>query len=328
MTRSVADSRTPLKAAILGQLSQGSFKSAAELAAVLDVSRSAIIEAIEDDDSLPVFRVRGHGYRIAFPFVPLSADAIRAALIPSFFAEGVSVFDEVESTNSLLLSHAVLGAAHGTSVFAEYQSGGRGRRGRSWQARWGEGLLFSLLWRSERGATALAGLSLAVGVALARGLTEFDDITVELKWPNDLLLNGAKLGGVLVELSGEPNGACSAVIGVGINLRKPRELAAADLLDAGLRRVDRNRLAALLLRHLEQALNEFDHAGFGAFRDAWIARHAYTNDILTLVTPAQAVHGRFAGLADDGALLLDRGGKIERFAVGEVTLRREPHAYK
>lgn len=321
----MTDSKAPLKAAILNQLSQGSFKSAAELAAALSVSRSAIVEAIEATDSLPVFRVRGHGYRIAFPFVPLSADAIRRALIPSLLAEHVSVRDEVESTNTLLLSQAALGAAHGTSIFAEYQTGGRGRRGRSWQARWGEGLLFSLLWRSERGAAALSGLSLAVGVALARGLAEFEDIKVELKWPNDLLLDGAKLGGVLVELSGETDGACAAVIGVGINLRKPREVAAADLLDVGLRRVDRNHLAALLLRHLEQTLNEFDRAGFGAFRDAWIARHAYNNDIVTMTTPNQQVHGRFAGLAEDGALLLDRGGKIERFAVGEVSLRREPH---
>lgn len=322
----MADSRTLLKAAILTRLSEGSFESAAQLAVALNVSRSAVVDALEDADSLPVFRVRGHGYRIAFPFVPLSANAIRRALKPSFLAEHLSVFDEIESTNTLLLNQAAAGAAHGTSVFAEYQTGGRGRRGRSWQARWGEGLLFSLLWRSERGAAALAGLSLAVGVALARGLAEFDDIRVELKWPNDLLLDGAKLGGVLVELSGETDGACAAVIGVGINLRKPRELAAADLLDVGLRKVDRNRLAALLLRHMEHSLSDFDRAGFGAFRDAWIARHAYTNDILMVATPNEQVQGRFAGLADDGALLLDRGGKIERFAVGEVTVRREPHA--
>lgn len=324
----MADSKTPLKAAILTQLSQGSFKSAAELAAALDVSRSAIVHAIEAADSLPVFRVRGHGYRIAFPFVPLSVAAIRAALRPSFLAEHVSVLEEVESTNTELLTRAARGAPHGASIFAEYQTGGRGRRGRNWHARWGEGLLFSLLWRSDRGAASLAGLSLAVGVALARGLAEFDRVKVELKWPNDLLLDGAKLGGVLVELSGEPDGACAAVIGVGINLRKPRDLAAADLLDAGLRRVDRNRLAAVLLRHLEETLNAFDHAGFSTFRDAWIARHAYNDDILTLVTPSQAVRGRFAGLADDGALLLDRGGKIERFAVGEVSLRREPPTYQ
>lgn len=324
----MADSRTPLKAAILNQLSQGSFKSAAELAAALGVSRSAIIDAIETADSLPVFRVRGHGYRIAFPFVPLSTDAIRRALTPSFLADHISVFDEVESTNTELLTQATRGAPHGASIFAEYQTGGRGRRGRSWQARWGEGLLFSLLWRSERGAAALAGLSLAVGVALARGLAEFDDVKVELKWPNDLLLDGAKLGGILVELSGEADGACAAVIGVGINLRKPREMAAADLRDAGLSRVDRNRLAAVLLRHLEETLKEFHHGGFRPFRDAWIARHAYNNDILTLITPRQAVRGRFAGLADDGALLLDRGGKIERFAVGEVSLRCEPHTHR
>ena len=323
----MADCKGSLKAAILTQLSEGSFRSAAELAEALSVSRSAIVEALEDTVSLPVFRVRGHGYRIAFPFVPLSADAIRQALTSSFLAEYVRVVAEVESTNTELLTQATRGAAHGTSIFAEYQTGGRGRRGRNWQARWGEGLLFSLLWRSERGAAALAGLSLAVGVALARGLAEFADIKVELKWPNDLLLDGAKLGGVLVELTGEANGACAAVIGVGINLRKPREIAAADLADQGLRRVDRNRLAALLLQHLERALVEFDRAGFSAFRDAWIARHAYTNDLLTMTTPNQQVQGRFAGLADDGALLLDRAGKIERFAVGEVSLRGEPRSH-
>lgn len=324
----MANSRGSLTAAILTELSEGSFRSAAQLASALNVSRSAIVEALEDSASLPVFRVRGRGYRIAFPFVPLSAEAIRLALLPSILAEHVNVIDEVESTNTELLTQAARGAPHGTSIFAEHQSGGRGRRGRSWQARWGEGLLFSLLWRSERGAAALAGLSLAVGVALARGLAEFADIKAELKWPNDLLLDGAKLGGVLVELTGEINGACAAVIGVGINLRKPRELPAADLADLGLRRIDRNHLAGLLLRHLEEALETFDRRGFAAFRDEWIARHAYNNDILMVTTPNEQVHGRFAGLADDGGLLLDRGSRIERFAVGEVSLRREPREHR
>lgn len=278
---------------------------------------------------LPVFRVRGRGYRIAHGFDVLSPQSIKAALAGSALAPHVEVVAQLESTNAYLMAQAALGSPHGSSVFAEFQTRGRGRRGRSWQMGWGEGLAFSLLWRFEQGAAALSGLSLAVGVALARGLADFGASGVKLKWPNDLLYASRKLGGILIELSGDVDGPCAAVIGIGINIRPPSNIdqRVAGLLETGLSSVDRNGLAATLLLTLESTLNAFTRDGFAALRDEWLARHAYPDGAIEIVAGTNVTHGRFEGLSDDGALLLRTADGVERFVVGDVSLRAERSQY-
>jgi BirA family biotin operon repressor/biotin-[acetyl-CoA-carboxylase] ligase len=131
--------------------------------------------------------------------------------------------DQLASTNATLLHWAAHAAPQRSLVCAEWQGQGRGRRGRSWQSGLGDGLTFSYLWRSARPAAQLSGLSLAVGVALVEGLRAFGLIHAQVKWPNDILIGGAKLAGVLIELasdslSNDVLAPCSAVIGIGLNL--------------------------------------------------------------------------------------------------------------
>ena len=155
--------------------------------------------------------------------MPATIAAIASALGPLARRFDVDVLDTCASTNAELLARAETGAASGTVLVANEQTAGRGRRGRSWIASPGDSLTFSLLWRFAPG-TAPAGLSLAVGLAVARALQKVGAGDTALKWPNDILRNRRKLGGILVELL--PGAPHAAVIGIGINLHLPADLPA------------------------------------------------------------------------------------------------------
>ncbi|MBV8046626.1 MAG: biotin--[acetyl-CoA-carboxylase] ligase, partial [Paludibacterium sp.] len=204
--------------AVLRALSDGKFHSGEAIAQSLGCSRTLIWQAvhtIETEFGLPVFSVRGQGYRLPQPMDWLDVAAIRADLSPGCSEDWtIAVADQVDSTNTQLLSRANSDGLHGLVLAAELQSAGRGRLGRRWQARLGDCLMFSLLWRFDRGLAELAGLSLAVGLALARVLRQLG-APVELKWPNDVLLGGCKMAGILIELSGDALGPAAVVIGIG-----------------------------------------------------------------------------------------------------------------
>lgn len=256
--------------------------------------------------------------------VPLDLAAIARSLGAQVRRFDVDLLPACDSTNAVLLARAEAGAPPGTVVVAESQTAGRGRRGRAWFSAPGDSLTFSLLWRFACG-TAPAGLSLAVGLAVANAIAKVGaggTAPIRLKWPNDLLRDDRKLGGILVELvPGMPH---AAVIGIGINLRLPRgmpaELAAlsAALDDA----TDPNALLAAILSELLAVLETFATRGFAALRGDWTARHAFENAPVRLLsdfTPPR--DGLCRGADDDGALLLEADGRIERILSGEISLR-------
>jgi BirA family biotin operon repressor/biotin-[acetyl-CoA-carboxylase] ligase len=237
------------------------------------------------------------------------------------------VLDVVESTNTVLLERAVGGAAGGLMLAAELQTRGRGRRGRAWYSGLGGALTFSVLWRFEQGAGALAGLGLAVGVALVRALRSLGLEDTMLKWPNDLLIRHRKLAGILVEIQGDVLGPSLAVIGVGLNFRldaSTRERvdqAVTDLVSAGAPR-DRNSVLGTVLAHLAAMLDAFREQGFGPFRDEWESYHVYAARAVTVRLPDGGwEEGTVAGVEDDGALLLQTRSGLRRFHSGEVSLR-------
>lgn len=247
--------------------------------------------------------------------------AIARFLGPQARRFDVDLLPVCDSTNAVLLARAEAGAPSGSVVVAATQTAGRGRRGRAWFSAPGDSLTFSLLWRFAPG-TAPAGLSLAVGLALTRALAKLGAGEAALKWPNDLLKDGRKLGGILVELvSGVPH---AAVIGIGLNLRLPaampeelRRRSAA--LDAA---VDPDRLLAAILAELLAVLEIFAAQGFAALRGEWRAHHAFENQPVRLLSdfaPPRA--GICRGIDDDGALLLEVDGRIERILSGELSLR-------
>ncbi len=226
-----------------------------------------------------------------------------------------------DSSNAVLLARAEAGAPSGTVVIAETQTAGRGRRGRPWLSAPGDSLTFSLLWRFAPG-TSPAGLSLAVGVAVVVALEKVDAGRTALKWPNDLLRDGKKLGGILVELV--PGTTHAAVIGIGLNLNLPAAMP-TDLMaqSAALEAtVDPNRLLAELLLELRATLDTFAPHGFAALRSAWQAHHAFENAPVRLLSDfAPPRDGICRGVAVDGALLFETEGRIERILSGEISLR-------
>lgn len=239
-------------------------------------------------------------------------------------AASVEVVRETGSTNVDLLARAPRLSGN-LMLIAERQTAGRGRAGRSWLSSEGGSLTFSLAWRFNAPLHALAGLPLAVGVALAETLAA-QGVKVQLKWPNDLLKDGAKLAGVLIETQAAADGAIWAVIGVGLNLDLPDELEAQIARPAAsapwLAGMDRNLLAAALLMHLALAMREFEGAGFAAFCARWNRLHAYAGCPVNIVDRGAVIYsGLAAGVDDSGALLLDTAtGRIAVLA-GDVSLR-------
>ena len=247
---------TPLGFSLLRQLSDGAFHSGEDLAATVGLTRARVSQLLKQAETagLALERVRGRGYRLLATPDFLDAAAIRSALedlkfdvapadakapllpaandedvilppgtpgIPLHPAIAVEVIDQVDSTSSELLRRASRRDIHGALLAAEWQTAGRGRRGRVWTAVAGGSLTFSLGWRFEQGAGFVAGLSLAVGVAVVRALEAEGLPGVELKWPNDLVYRHLKVGGILVELNGDALGPSTVVVGVGLNVRLP-----------------------------------------------------------------------------------------------------------
>ncbi len=268
--------------------------------------------------------------------------ALVAALGATACRFDIDVLPRCGSTNAVLLARAEAGAASGTVVVAEEQTAGRGRRGREWIAAPGDSLTFSVLWRFAPGVVPI-GLSLAVGVAVVRALQKVMrsgiqpdgagdtpqskyPLGVALKWPNDILFQGKKLGGILVELV--PGAPHAAVIGIGINQRLPATLppdvrATAAALDGAMAsQVDNCALLATVLSELLAVLESFSLAGFSALRLDWLAWHAFQDAPVVLLadfSPPQP--GICRGVDNEGALLLETDGRIERILSGEISLR-------
>lgn len=313
-------------------LSDGRFHSGEALGAALDVSRVAVWKGVKSlaDFGLNVLAVRGKGYRLVEPLELLDRDALLRALDPGArqLMSRLDMLLSVDSTNRYLKQSAVMGAAKGRACIAEHQSSGRGRQGRLWTSPFGSNVYLSVFWRFNTSPAALSGLSLAVGVAVIRALQVAGLPGAGLKWPNDVLWQGRKLAGVLIELAGESAGPCEVVVGVGLNVRMPKE-AAAEIdqpwVDAhtiaGTHPVSRNRLAGLLLQELLLALDEFERRGFEAFRSDWLLMDVMNDKDVEIRLPDRVICGLAAGIDGSGALLLAEGGTIRAYSAGEVTLR-------
>lgn len=235
---------------------------------------------------------------------------------------------EVDSTSSELLRRAENGAPAGTVIVADQQSAGRGRRGRQWLSAPEASLTFSMLWRFTGAASQLSGLSLAVGVGLARGLERLGAQGVCLKWPNDVLLRQgndfAKLAGILIELVSDRRGT-QVVIGIGINLQKPQghlPQPAAGLNQAFAVLPERHELLAAILVAVVEALETVTVDGFFGLKNEWQARHAWQDQAVQLLSDeATPLLGRCLGTDNDGALLLETENGIQRILSGDVSLR-------
>ncbi|MDW5417774.1 biotin--[acetyl-CoA-carboxylase] ligase [Iodobacter sp. CM08] len=311
---------------IIRQLNADEFTSGEAIAKQLGVSRSAVSAALNRsaDFGIELERRHGVGYKLTQPIEWLDVPSITQTLsINSPFS--LNLIDEIESTNRTLRQES---AAAGSVLAAEWQTAGRGRLGRPWVGSLGGSLLFSLVWRFNGGISRLAGLSLAVGIALARALEQQGYHGIGLKWPNDLLCPKGKLAGILIELSGDALGPADAVIGIGLNLRlSPSERLhanhAADLSDCSGPSPKRNLLFASILNELAELLPRFDQDGFAPLRSEWEARHIWQGEQARLISPnGLESSGKIIGIAEDGALRIAGENGLQVVYAGDISLRK------
>lgn len=239
---------------------------------------------------------------------------------PVYFEEAV------DSTNDAARRLAESGAAEAV-IIAEQQHHGRGRRGRSWESPPGKGLWFSILLRPRGLSPAEASpITLVTAVALARGLRAASGLAVSVKWPNDLLVEGRKVGGILTEIRGEPDFIEYLVVGAGINVNHSEEDFPADLRQracslaiAAGRRFDRADLFQALLGELNQSYRRFFREGFASFRQEWIELSVSLGKAVTVAWPGGKLQGEAMDIDQTGALLLkDTAGKLHRINYGEI----------
>jgi BirA family biotin operon repressor/biotin-[acetyl-CoA-carboxylase] ligase len=250
--------------------------------------------------------------------MPLSADLIGAACRGP--AINIEVVAETGSTNSDLLAR-LPGLRAPVLRVAESQTAGRGRAGREWHSVPGGALTFSLAWKFTRPLARLAGLPLAVGVVLAEVLDAFG-VEARLKWPNDVLQDGAKLSGILIETAAAANDETWAVIGVGLNIAQPEAPGVGRVAALPGLRKDRNRLMGGLLEGLLRALPQFDDWGFEVFQARWNSLHAYADQPVAILDRGAVLHeGRARGVDEQGRLLLDTAAGQVAVVAGDVSLR-------
>ena len=328
MANNVSDSQDK----ILNALKDGKFHSGESLGELLGVSRTAVWKQLQklEEIGLQVESVKGTGYRVANGIDLLVKDDITAHLRESNRNEprSIELFQSLDSTNKYLQEQAEKSGCSGSVVLAERQTSGRGRRGKTWVSPFAANIYMSILWDFEQGAQALEGLSLAVGVAVRRALIEVGLEDVRLKWPNDIYIGNKKLGGILLEMIGDPAGHCSVVIGVGINVSMPASMAVnidqpwTDCCSESDAPIARSRLAALLIDNIFDILNDFESLGFAGYRDEWQEADAFKGLQGTISTPRDSVSGTVIGVDNSGAVQLKLiSGAVKSFIGGELSLR-------
>jgi BirA family transcriptional regulator, biotin operon repressor / biotin---[acetyl-CoA-carboxylase] ligase len=308
---------------LLHVLADGAFHSGSALAQQLKVSRATVSNDLRSSEPFGVQRVAGRGYRLTQPWLPLDATRITQDLGAMSTRLAVEILPQAGSSNTVLLSRS--NAAHGSVVALEIQHAGKGRLGRVWHAGLGNALTFSLLWRFDCGLNALSGLSLAVGVAIARALQHCDVSGVQLKWPNDVICAQGKLGGVLLEAQGDMLGPVTVVIGIGINCTLPWSLEqrisqpASSINQLKPSLLDRNVILAAVLRELILGLDAFALKGLAASQDDWHCLHAYQNQAITLTLPdGSTVQGVAVGVNARGELGIQTATELRYFNAGDV----------
>lgn len=319
-------------------LSDGYWHSGEALAQSLGISRAAVWKRLQGLKTwgLPLHSVQGRGYRLPQAFELLDAEIIRAQLAPGNkkLLARVDIFPVIESTNAWLMAQPSLPQNQAHLCLAEFQSAGRGRRGRQWQSPFGANLYFSLAWCFDETPPQLGALSLAVGVTIAETLSALGAAEIGVKWPNDLLWRGRKLAGILLEHRGEGAGPARVVIGIGLNHAMTQEQAQSmgginqpwtslqEVMQASHANLpDRNVLAAKLSDTLVQTSQQFSDSGFRGFTDRWLALDLARGAQVTLEHDDQEIMGIAQGVDTDGALLLEIDGRQQRFLSGDLSLR-------
>jgi BirA family biotin operon repressor/biotin-[acetyl-CoA-carboxylase] ligase len=316
---------------LIKKLVKGAFLSGQALGEELGVSRAAISKHIAalQEMGFDIFSVTGKGYRLAEPIELLSEEKIISHIKHSNIATKVEVHNVIDSTNSYLMRRLPNQNVPGQVCIAEYQSAGRGRRGRQWISPFGSHIYMSMYWPLEQGMSAAMGLSVVAALAVSDAIKILYNTEVQLKWPNDIYFNGVKLAGILIDLEGQAMEPCHCVIGIGLNINMPPKSAElvdqpwTDLSSAIGAEIDRNALAAKIISVLIKRLTVHSQTGISTMIAQWQTQDFYLNKSVALITGNNVTRGICRGINAQGALLLEVNGKVSPIYGGEVSLRGE-----
>lgn len=316
---------------LLKILSDGHFHSGEDLGSALGISRAAIWKQLKKIESLGLVidSVKGRGYCLPGGLSLLNKEGVLAAMNEPArqMLQQLDVQSVIGSTNTSAMTFAQTNDVYPYVCTAEQQTGGKGRRGREWVSPYGRNLYFSITWGFVGGAASLEGLSLAVGVVVADVLASYGVEGVQLKWPNDILYQGKKLSGILLEMTGDAAGPCQVVIGVGLNVAMSEAEAEGinqpwtDLQAILGRSVDRSELQGRLLTALFELLQDYELKGFSAYKQRFAERDMHFAKPVYVKLGERVIVGHSAGVSESGALLLDTETGQEVFNGGEVSLR-------
>ncbi|GGJ05986.1 bifunctional ligase/repressor BirA [Shewanella hanedai] len=310
------------KREILLALDSEQFVSGESLASQLGVSRTAISNHIStlEEYGVDIFSVKGKGYKLAN-----SLSLIDEAQLKSAITQRCFYYNEIPSTNAFLLKHSEE-LSSGDICIAEYQSAGRGRRGRTWVSPYGCHLYCSMYWNLPQGMAQATGLSLVVACSLVKVLNSFNIEGLGVKWPNDIYLDNKKLAGVLVEMNGQAGIECHLVIGIGINMSMSK--SQGDKIDQPWSDLSQSRslpskteLATALQHQLYEDLTLFEKEGLSAFLARWKQVDIFDGEKVKLLLGDKCIDGVCQGIDETGSILLKTDKGIEAFVGGEISLR-------
>ncbi len=320
-----------MKGKILNRLRRGGPVSGEELGRTVGISRTAVWKHINGlrregyrIDSLP-----GRGYSFVSAPDSLLPEEIKSGLNTHVLGTEISCYREVTSTQSIAKSMAAQGAREGTVIVAETQSGGRGRVARSWVSPVG-GIYFSVILRPDIKPAEALQLPLIAGIAVARAIDKLTGLKPKLKWPNDIIVNDLKTGGILTEMSAEVDRLEWVIIGIGLNVNTPQESfpsevkgTAVSLMEAGGKHVPRVKLLQYILAELEALYDDFSKSGFELLREQWKALSNTIGAEVNISSSTEQLVGRAIDIDSDGALIVQKeDGTKERIIAGDVRLRK------
>ncbi|MEW8627179.1 MAG: bifunctional biotin--[acetyl-CoA-carboxylase] ligase/biotin operon repressor BirA [Candidatus Thiodiazotropha sp.] len=316
---------------LINKMADGRFHSGQELGEMLGISRAGVwkrLQKIKQKYGLQVDAVKGRGYRLQESLDLLNRDSIEKVLKElGIEPPPVEVHTTIDSTNAWLMQQAALGIKSGTVCLAEQQSGGKGRHGRHWVSPFGRNLYYSMLLRFDLAPAQVAGLSLTSAIAVLRLLRQMNCHQAGLKWPNDVLWQGRKLAGLLLQVSGESSGPSQVVIGVGLNLGMGQYGEAIDQPWADLSQIpqvkpyNRNELAARLTMHLRDVAEQYLQQGLAGFIDEWHEYDLYLGKQVVISSANNMHTGIHMGIDETGGIRIETEGEIRTFHAGEVSLR-------
>ncbi len=250
---------------------------------------------------------------------------LQQGLTTHVFGHKIYTFDSIDSTNNCAKAVAGCGAKEGTIIFAEHQTAGKGRLGRQWQSNPHENLIFSIVLRPKAGAEALNLLPLCVAVAVAQALEQRTGLSVECKWPNDLLISDKKVAGILIESTVKQNRVENVVIGIGINVNQStfggelNKKATSLKIELG-HEVDRSSLFQSILQSIESTYSHVTSKGFQSILPSWLSRTSMLNRQISVSQEGTVFSGIVKGLSNEGGLVLRTGTSEKTLFAGDVTI--------